>query len=384
MSHVHDVLIIGGGLSGLHAARTLHKAGVDLHVFEARDRLGGRVLTAGPDGLPAGDGFDLGPSWFWPDMHPEMAERVRELGLPAFGQHSEGDVLLERSAREPARRFPTMRQEPPSMRLVGGTATWIAALASELPSGRIHLRSRVVAAALTADRVSLTITRPEGDAVFEAEHVIFALPPRLLAETVRFHPDVEPSTRARWQATATWMAPHAKFVALYDRPFWRHAGLAGTAQSVEGPLVEIHDATTASGAAALFGFVGVPAARRATMGERALSLAATAQLARIFGPEAAAPRATLFKDWSADPLTATRADQTPEGHPVPMRGPWLTGPWAQRALLAGSETSREHPGYLAGAIDAGERAARDLLQRRTGAQAGEIRTAEQQDGPQRG
>lgn len=370
MGHVHDVLIIGGGLAGLHAARTLHKAGVDLHVFEARERLGGRILTAGPDGLPASDGFDLGPSWFWPDMHAKMAERVRELGLLAFGQHSEGDVLLERSSREQVRRFPTMRQEPPSMRLAGGTAALISAMASELPSERIHLRSRVAAAVLTADRVSLTITRPEGDAVFEAEHVIFALPPRLLAKTVHFHPDVESAIRARWQATATWMAPHAKFFALYDRPFWRHAGLSGTAQSLEGPLVEIHDATTDSGAAALFGFVGVPAARRATTGERALSRAATAQLARLFGPEAGTPRATLFKDWAADSLTATRADQIPGGHPVPMRGPWLTGPWAQRALLAGSETSPEHPGYLAGAIDAGGRAARDLINRRTGSQAG--------------
>ncbi len=270
------------------------------------------------------------------------------------------------------------------MRLVGGTAALISAMASELPSERIHLRSRVAAAVLTADRVSLTITRPEGDAVFEAEHVIFALPPRLLAETVQFHPDVEPSTRARWQATATWMAPHAKFVALYDRPFWRHAGLAGTAQSLEGPLVEVHDATTASGAAALFGFVGVPAARRATMGERALSLAATAQLARLFGPEAATPRATLFKDWAADSLTATRADQAPGEHPRPMRGPWLTGPWAQRALLAGSETSPEHPGYLAGAIDAGGRAARDLVNRRTGSPAEGNRPAERQDGPPHG
>lgn len=29
--------------------------------------------------------------------------------------------------------------------------------------------------------------------------------------------------------------------AIYDRPFWREAGLSGTAQSMVGPLAEIHD-----------------------------------------------------------------------------------------------------------------------------------------------
>ena len=65
-----------------------------------------------------------------------------------------------------------------------------------------------------------------------------------------------------WQETATWMAPPAKFFAVYDRPFWRKAGLSGTAQSFVGPLGEIHDATTASGKAALFGFPSIGADAR--------------------------------------------------------------------------------------------------------------------------
>jgi monoamine oxidase len=39
------VLIVGGGFSGLAAAHELHAAGYDVEVFEARNRLGGRVLS---------------------------------------------------------------------------------------------------------------------------------------------------------------------------------------------------------------------------------------------------------------------------------------------------------------------------------------------------
>jgi monoamine oxidase len=159
------------------------------------------------------------------------------------------------------------------------------------------------------------------------------------------------------------MAPHAKFVALYDRAFWRDIGLSGTAQSGVGPLVDMHDATTASGTAALFGFLGLNRAQRMAVGEEAIVRASVAQLARLFGDQAARPRATLIKDWAADRLTSSGADQSAEGHPVPSRGPWISGVWAQRMSLAGSETSSTDPGYLAGALDAAERAAHETLAR---------------------
>lgn len=41
----YDVIVIGGGLSGLYAARDLTNAGLSVLVLEARDRLGGRTET---------------------------------------------------------------------------------------------------------------------------------------------------------------------------------------------------------------------------------------------------------------------------------------------------------------------------------------------------
>lgn len=359
-----QVAIVGGGLAGLAAARRLHAAGVDFQLFEARNRFGGRILSADARGLPFAGGFDVGPSWFWPDMQPEMEKLVQALGLTVFPQHEEGDVIVDRYALEGPRRFRAMRQEPSSMRLAGGMGALVAALAAGLPSDRLSLAANVTHMTIAGQSVAL-ILAGQDDAVqtIEAAQVILALPPRLSAETISFEPVLGPRILSKWRGTATWMAPHAKFFALYARPFWRDAGLSGDAQSFAGPLVEIHDATTASHQAALFGFVGPDAAQRAAMGEKALCASAVTQLVRLFGPKAAYPTATLFKDWSADALTATAADRVPSGHLATSRGPWLQAPWADLVTLAGSETSLIAPGYLAGAVDAGSRAAAEVVDR---------------------
>ena len=357
------VVIVGGGISGLYAAQCLHQAGVDFQLLEARERFGGRILSVDASGQPADDGFDLGPSWFWPGMHPRMAEIVQGLGLGSFAQCTNGDIMVERSRSEAPQRFQAMRQEPQSMRLVGGTAAMVSALVNTLPRERLHLEARVTRIAMRENDVVLSCATAGNELEVEAKQIILALPPRLLASSMFFEPALESGTLDLWIHTATWMAPHAKFFALYDQAFWRDAGLSGTAQSSMGPLVEIHDATTASGRAALFGFVGLNRAQRARVGEEALVQASVAQLARLFGPRAAQPRGTLIKDWTADLLTSTEADQFAEGHPVPSSRPWISGVWSQRASLAGSETSNTDPGYLAGALDAAECAAAETLAR---------------------
>jgi phytoene dehydrogenase-like protein len=54
-----DVVIVGGGLAGLAAARRLDRAGVDWLLVEAADRLGGRVTTDVVDGWRLDRGFQV-------------------------------------------------------------------------------------------------------------------------------------------------------------------------------------------------------------------------------------------------------------------------------------------------------------------------------------
>lgn len=357
------VAVIGGGLAGLYAGKLLRSMGIDFELFEARDRLGGRILSVDQAGLLSENGFDLGPSWFWPNVQPRLAALVQELGLTSFAQNNDGDVIFERMSRERPARYRATDQDTQSMRIAGGTGALVRALSAYLEDHSIHLMSRVTKMALRDGTALLTATRPDGsEYCVAAMQVIAAVPPRLLAN-VSFTPDLNSDTLQRWREAATWMAPHAKFIAIYDRPFWREAGLSGTAQSFVGPLVEIHDATTASGNAALLGFVGISVDQRSSMGERSLLQACVGQLVRLYGPNARHPTATLVKDWAIDPDTATPDDRVPSGHPHASERLWVTGAWRDRLSLAGSETSEIEPGYLAGAINAAERSVSETRKR---------------------
>jgi monoamine oxidase len=53
-----DVIVAGAGIAGLAAAERLGQAGLKVLVLEARDRIGGRILTL--PGLTPEHGIELG------------------------------------------------------------------------------------------------------------------------------------------------------------------------------------------------------------------------------------------------------------------------------------------------------------------------------------
>lgn len=360
----HPIVIIGGGLAGLVAARTLQNRGFEFLLLEARSRLGGRIFTADEEGAPSDDGFDLGPSWYWPQSQPAVEALMHALGLSGFPQYGAGDVLFQRMSRERPQRFQGTPQGNETMRIGGGSGALISSLQAAIPSSRIRLGCHVTNLSLSRAGVDVQYTDQAG-AVHNiaAAQVLLAVPPRLLEASVQFSPTLDRHVARLWQGTPTWMAPHAKLVAIFDEAFWRADGLSGMAQSMVGPLVEIHDATTSSGTAALFGFVGVPAEHRKAMGRAELIKQAIDQLGALFGPQATQPKSVILQDWALDPLTATKDDQSSGGHPRSVAEPWVAGEWQERMALGSSETSPVDPGYLAGAIYAGEHAARQILER---------------------
>ena len=362
--HVAPVAIVGAGLAGVYAAWLLTQAGVDFELLEAQERLGGRILTesVGADSPDDRSAFDLGPTWFWPAMQSRMPRLVQQLGLRAFEQPVDGATLVELSSTD--RRRVDYGSAAGSMRLVGGMGRLIEVLAGRLDASRIRCGHHVHAMRqLVTGEAALEVQ--DQSSVRHQRHfgqVISTLPPRLLADVLQLQPAPAPGVIESWQAVPTWMAAHAKLIAVYKLPFWREAGLSGQAQSRVGPLAEIHDASSPGGLAALFGFVGVPARSRRQAGAKQVQAAALDQLQRLFGNEAASPIRVLYKDWAADPNTATAADASaPESHPA-YGGHVLPGEtWSRALVLAGSETAGQQGGYLEGALQSAEAAVRKVL-----------------------
>jgi monoamine oxidase len=261
MSHA-SVVIVGAGLAGLHAARLLHRAGVPFVLLEARDRLGGRILSVDEAGRASDDGFDLGPSWFWPHAQPAIAELVAELGLPAFAQHGEGDVLFERMSREGPLRFHGDGQVPVSLRLVGGTAALVRALARDLPPEQVRLRTTVTAMTLVNDGVDLSLRRADGSpVVLRAAYVIAALTRACIDQLVRFFGEEARHPRATllkdWAADAYTATPDDRVPSGHPVPSsapwvsgaWRERLVLGGSETSPSEPGYLAGAVTAAGVA---------------------------------------------------------------------------------------------------------------------------------------
>lgn len=367
------IAIIGGGLSGLYAAYLLEQRGYhECVLFEARDRLGGRILSAvQEDNLASGNRFDLGPSWYWPDIQTEMDGVVAQLGLVSFEQFELGDQVVEPPNKEPPFRMRGYVNMPPSMRIAGGMAALIDALRSRLKTTQIITGAQVRSLRIlenTADINSELEVSCDGHqtASHKVAHVLLALPPRLAQHSIRFEPALPTALATEWAATPTWMAPHAKYVAVYSQPFWREFGLSGAAQSARGPLAEIHDASIPEGKGALFGFFGVAAAGRDTVDKNTLLTLCRQQLVRLFGPAAATPEIEFLSDWAKEVFTATPADFDGTGeHPEAPAATATSSPWQDRIIGVGSEWSPQFSGYLAGAIEAAHLGVQHVLKANT-------------------
>jgi putrescine oxidase len=121
----HDVIVVGAGVTGLTIAHRLAGEGRDVLVLEARDRVGGRLLTETHVQDDAAD-LEAGGQWVSPDQ-TALLGLIDELGLQTFPRYRSGDSLyVDRSGA--ALRF---TDELP---VAGPTATAIAQL-TELLDG---------------------------------------------------------------------------------------------------------------------------------------------------------------------------------------------------------------------------------------------------------
>lgn len=355
-----ETAIVGGGLCGLALARSLQQRGTTFALFEARQRLGGRILTVtGGSGLA----MDLGPTWFWPETQPLLTNLIAELALADFAQHDDGTVLHLTEADKTAEQISGQLIHQGARRLQGGMVSLVERLAQELPPQQVHLGYELMRVVDCGSHVRLIFATEHETIAVDAQRAVLALPPRLLAEHVHFAPELDEATAEAMHNAETWMAAQAKIVIGYDRAHWREKNQSGNAfvsheQAVVG---EIFDACDADGTkAALGGFLAFPPDLRESFAV-GLPMLMASQMVQVFGP-ALDDGEQHYQDWATERLTCSALDRTtPRGEHIEIANPMLRRAlWDGRLYLGGAETASHAAGYLEGALNAARRIERAL------------------------
>ncbi|WP_431966740.1 flavin monoamine oxidase family protein [Nocardia sp. bgisy134] len=446
MSESTDVVVVGAGVAGLVAARELVRAGKEVLVLEARDRVGGRLLS---EDLLEGVPIEMGGQWVGPGQDRVLA-LIAELGLATFPTHVAGQNIgefgetrsvytgripklnplaladigqaqlrLDRVARAVAERDPWLARH--ADKLDGQTfATWMQRHAYT-PTGRAFLRMVTEAVFATepedmsalwaafyvgaaggldalinteggaqqdrvvggTQRIALALAEQLGERVLldapvtdltwsdgelhvsagrtevSARRAVIAIPPPL-ASRIRYRPGL-PGGRDQLVQRMP-MGRVIKINVAYSEPFWRAQGFSGQANSDRRPLGTVFDNTPPDGApGVLVGFFEgkhadamsrlTPAARRAQV---------LSDLVGYFGPAAAEPIAYLERDWAEEEYSRGCYGAFATPSTLTRFGPALRAPIGP-LHWAGTETATRWAGYIDGAVESGERAAREVL-----------------------
>jgi monoamine oxidase len=262
-----------------------------------------------------------------------------------FYTHSAGsfDLLLDTEGGAQQDRF------------VGGSQLVSIRLAETLGEGTIRLGAPVRRIEHGQD----TVTVHADGVTARGKRVIVAIPPTLTSR-IAYDP---PLPGHRDQLTQRMpQGSVIKCMAIYESPFWREAGLSGQATSDTGPAKIVFDNSPPDGSpGVLLGFLEGERARtigRLPAPER--REAVLGGLARLFGPKAAKPANFVERSWAEEEWT-----RGCYGCYMPP-GAWTSFGDALRAPIgpihwASAETATVWNGYMDGAVQSGERSAREAL-----------------------
>jgi monoamine oxidase len=237
-------------------------------------------------------------------------------------------------------------------RFVGGVQPLCQRLADELGQ-HLHLGSPVLSIRQAEEEVIIRTNRDE----YTAQRVILAIPP-ILAGEVTYEPALPIQ---RHQLTKHMpMGSVIKYVALYDRPFWREKGFSGEAFSDTGPCVTTFDGCTFSGIPALVTFSDGAVARvYAVKTPEERKQAVLKQFAELFGQEALQPIAFAEQNWLAETWSRGCYAGIMGTGVMTKYGPALAAPCG-RIHWAGTETATQWMGYIEGALQSAERVTQEV------------------------
>ena len=345
------VVVVGAGMSGLAAAYELVRAGHDVTVLEARDRVGGRVLTLRSP-FASGHSAEAGAARIPPE-HDLTLGYARHFGLELDRLYPESGLYLQvrsgDAAFVPAPSFLTQR--PDYVKIRGGTDLLPAAF-------RAALAERVVLGSPVTDIAAGTPVRTTsmGGRTWESDRVLVTVPVPLLSR-IRFSSALSSAKAEAMGGGFHYQSATRVFVRFRTR-FWEAEGLNGWG-TTDWPEELWHPTWDASGPeGVLLTYV------RGARAEELDVLDETARVARVlshwerFLPGASSHVASgTSHSWQQDPWSlAAWAEPTPEQDGE--LGSALAAPEGP-IHFAGEHLSGAR-GWMNGALESGLRAATEI------------------------
>ncbi|HEY8480106.1 MAG TPA: flavin monoamine oxidase family protein [Spirillospora sp.] len=207
-------------------------------------------------------------------------------------------------------------------------------------------------------------TRPGGVTVtadgltVSARRVVVAMSPAIAAKID--HSPGLPASRAQLMQRYP-MGSVAKFVGVYDTPFWREDGLTGQAIADSGAIDTTFDNSPPDGSRGiLMGFMNQAAVRRLdAASDDEIRAAGLASFTGLFGDKAARPRFTAIQRWDNETWSGGGPTGIAPPGTLTAFGPALREPCGP-IHWAGTETSGFWTGYMDGAVRSGERVAKEV------------------------
>jgi monoamine oxidase len=401
-----DVAIVGAGAAGLAAAQALIRAGMRVCCLEARDRIGGRILTVHDATTP----IELGAE-FVHGRPREIFELAERGGIELYEQggrfvklveDADGDSVLDdlvRSASEEhdetfqgfldRSNYPAGDREQAAAYVEGFNAArreviGVASLAQDrLAADRIDgdysfrvregydavIRALAAGVAVRLNSVVDAIGwRPGAVAVrlrsaetVRAQRVLITVPLGVLqAGAIRFDPEPEDTLAA---ARVLRFGDAFRVTLLFDRAYWDEIGeTAGAGFVFSGePVFPVWWTGRPVEACVITGWTaGAKADELLGLSESAVMALAVGTLSRILKTELPEPRGAWFHDWHADPFARGAYSYVPAGG-LPARRR-LAEPVEDTLYFAGEATDLlGYGGTVHGAIASGRRAAGQIL-----------------------